>query len=347
MFDPYHKWLGIPPQYRPPTLYQLLGINADEEDREVIEEASIRQTRHLRNYQAGQHAKDCARLLTEVAQARLVLLNPTRRQAYDAKLAGSTIKKSSETSITQLVATGAAAPGENWATLTETAGPIATNAAEVPGERVPRSFRRQLIFGGAALAVLFLAIGALWIGSGKEKPDAAKGKPNAGGDPRVTARMTTPATQPATVFLADLKEEKSAVGYGQLGKKGDLGYVMPGSGETRILMQGKHVRNGLSMHARSGAPAFVLYRLGGKYHTFVTSAAIMKHPERPEGCVTPLTFVVLADGRELWKSSAMQKPDQPAECRVDVSGKDWLELRILCPGSHNNATSVWMDPFVQ
>ena len=42
MFDPYHKWLGIPKDQRPPTHYQLLGISPTEQDREVIEEAAIK-----------------------------------------------------------------------------------------------------------------------------------------------------------------------------------------------------------------------------------------------------------------------------------------------------------------
>jgi hypothetical protein len=86
MFDPYHKWLGIPRDQRPPTYYQLLGISADEEDPEVIEEAAIRQTAHLRTYQNGPQAHECVRLLNEIAQARTTLLSPARRQAYDARL---------------------------------------------------------------------------------------------------------------------------------------------------------------------------------------------------------------------------------------------------------------------
>lgn len=41
MFDPYRKWLGIPPECRPPTHYQLLGIAPDERDLEVIDAAKI------------------------------------------------------------------------------------------------------------------------------------------------------------------------------------------------------------------------------------------------------------------------------------------------------------------
>src|SRR5262245_57714114 len=93
MFDPYHKWLGIPPGQRPPTHYQLLGIAPTEVDPEVIREAAIRQTAHLRTYQAGPHAADCARLLTEVAQAKTTLLDPAKRQPYDQRLAQSAAKE--------------------------------------------------------------------------------------------------------------------------------------------------------------------------------------------------------------------------------------------------------------
>ena len=86
-FDPYHKWLGIPKDQRPPTYYQLLGITPDEQDAEVIEEAAVRQTTHVRAYQMGPHAAECTRILNELAQARQTLLNPAKRKAYDERLA--------------------------------------------------------------------------------------------------------------------------------------------------------------------------------------------------------------------------------------------------------------------
>src|SRR6266513_2126593 len=87
MFDPYHKWLGIPLDQRPPTYYQLLGIAPEEQDLEVIEEAAIRQTTHVRTYQIGPHGEHCTRLLNEIAQAKTTLLNSAKRKAYDAQLA--------------------------------------------------------------------------------------------------------------------------------------------------------------------------------------------------------------------------------------------------------------------
>src|SRR5947209_18856087 len=88
-FDPYHKWLGIPKHQRPPTHYQLLGLAAGESDVEVIEEAAIRQTTHVRAYQVGPHAQVCTRLLNEISAARQVLLHPQKRQEYDRKIAES------------------------------------------------------------------------------------------------------------------------------------------------------------------------------------------------------------------------------------------------------------------
>lgn len=84
MFDPYHKWLSIPQDQQPPTHYRLLGVAPDEDDPEVIEEAAIRQAAHVRTYQNGPWAPECARLLNEIALARTTLLDPARRQAYDA-----------------------------------------------------------------------------------------------------------------------------------------------------------------------------------------------------------------------------------------------------------------------
>jgi hypothetical protein len=87
MFDPYHRWLAIPKDQRPPTYYQLLGIAPDEADTEVIEEAALRQTSHVRLYQTGPQASECTAILNEIGQARATLLNPEKRRQYDASLA--------------------------------------------------------------------------------------------------------------------------------------------------------------------------------------------------------------------------------------------------------------------
>jgi len=50
-FDPYRKWLGIPPEEQPPDHYRLLGIARFESDPDVISNAADRQMVHVRSYQ--------------------------------------------------------------------------------------------------------------------------------------------------------------------------------------------------------------------------------------------------------------------------------------------------------
>src|SRR5208282_5780086 len=85
-FDPYRKWLGIPKREQPANHYRLLALDWFEEDPEVIESAADRQMAHVRTYQSGRHADDSQRLLNELAAARVCLLNPEKKAAYDAQL---------------------------------------------------------------------------------------------------------------------------------------------------------------------------------------------------------------------------------------------------------------------
>jgi hypothetical protein len=86
MFDPYHKWLGILPKDQPPHHYRLLGLELYEGDLDVIEGAADRQMSFVRQYQSGEHASAAAKILNELAIARLCLLKPATKTDYDAKL---------------------------------------------------------------------------------------------------------------------------------------------------------------------------------------------------------------------------------------------------------------------
>ena len=85
-FDPYHKWLGIPPEEQPPTHYRLLGLQAFESDPEVILAAVMQRSAHLKTYQLGQHSALTQKLLNEVSAAKVCLLDPQRKAAYNARL---------------------------------------------------------------------------------------------------------------------------------------------------------------------------------------------------------------------------------------------------------------------
>ena len=76
MFDPYYKWLGIPPNEQPPHHYRLLGLQLFERDVEVIEAAANRQMAYVQQRASGGRAavrKGCStsyRLLVSACSIR-------------------------------------------------------------------------------------------------------------------------------------------------------------------------------------------------------------------------------------------------------------------------------------
>lgn len=85
-FDPYHKWLGIAPKDQPANHYRLLGIDLFESDPDTISNAADQRMAHVRSFQTGQNSKVSQQILNEIAAARVCLLDPAKKFAYDAGL---------------------------------------------------------------------------------------------------------------------------------------------------------------------------------------------------------------------------------------------------------------------
>ncbi len=85
-FDPYYTWLGIPAKDQPPTHYRLLAIEKFESNPDVIANAADRLMVYLRTFQTGQRSDHSQRLLNEVAKAKTVLLDGSRKAEYDQQL---------------------------------------------------------------------------------------------------------------------------------------------------------------------------------------------------------------------------------------------------------------------
>ena len=127
MFDPYHKWLGIPPKDQPPHHYRLLAIDLFESDADVIDAAANRQMAYIQQRAMGEHQGDSQRLLNELSAARLCLLNPQKKRAYDAKLR--------EQLGDQPEATGAGPPADPLAFLESGARPLRRPVKDAQGPR--------------------------------------------------------------------------------------------------------------------------------------------------------------------------------------------------------------------
>ncbi len=85
-FDPYLHWLGIRDPQRPPNYYRLLGVELFESDPVVLTNAADRQMAHVRTFQTGPRSAESQRILNELAAAKVCLLNPEKKAAYDARL---------------------------------------------------------------------------------------------------------------------------------------------------------------------------------------------------------------------------------------------------------------------
>ena len=132
-------------------------------------------------------------------------------------------------------------------------------------------------------------------------------------------------------FLADMREQSASIGYGELGKNGTTGY--PFSDTQQVRVHGDLVEHALSTHPPTQGSASVTYDLGGRFHVFTTTVGLMD-----DGlAATAITFRVVGDGNELWRSQPVAGPGKLQHCTVNIADMDRLELFVDCPGSHYGA----------
>jgi hypothetical protein len=132
-FDPYYKWLGIPPAEQPPNHYRLLGINLFEADPDVIQAAADQRMIHLRSFQTGQNSAFSQQLLNETAAAKLCLLKKERKAQYDAELR-ALLASHIPPEVPVAVAATVPPPIPRAVTPAPSANPITADYSDVPVE---------------------------------------------------------------------------------------------------------------------------------------------------------------------------------------------------------------------
>lgn len=85
-FDPYRKWLGIPPAEQPPHHYRLLGLALFESDPDVIANAADARMAHVKTFQTGRYGELSQQVLNHLAGAKVCLLRPETKAEYDRQL---------------------------------------------------------------------------------------------------------------------------------------------------------------------------------------------------------------------------------------------------------------------
>ena len=178
-FDPYHKWLAIPPEEQPPNHYRLLAVTVFESDPDVIDAAADQRMSHLRTYQTGKNAELSQKLLNEISSARICLLNPDQRAAYDEQLRASLV----ETELTPLEDTAAPLSAEVQLTNAFETPRVATAPAGAVGPAVvqqrrpskrPRRWMLPALLSGGSLVVLVVII-AIVSSNGDPQQQTAQG----------------------------------------------------------------------------------------------------------------------------------------------------------------------------
>jgi len=97
----YGEVLQLPPGTKQPDHYVLLGVRYFEEDHDAILRAALERIRLLEACEADPrpaYRKVLARLIAEVREAQMALLDPKRRRVYDATLTGTTDEEPEEDS---------------------------------------------------------------------------------------------------------------------------------------------------------------------------------------------------------------------------------------------------------
>lgn len=112
-FNPYHKWLGIPPAEQPPHHYRLLGIDLFESDADVILSAVDQRVSYLRQCALGPNGDASQKLLNEVSSAQVCLLDQQKKAAYDDQLRAKLQAASAGVDRVACQAEGSAKPARN------------------------------------------------------------------------------------------------------------------------------------------------------------------------------------------------------------------------------------------
>ena len=188
-FDPYYKWLGIPPSEQPPNYYRLLGLTKFESDSDVIQAAADRQMAHVRTYQTGSHTALSQQILNELAKAATFLLRADRKAEYDRDLIASESKAAIPAKAVlpdaDLESTPISEPDSNFA--------IPLSSRRSVAHRKPKSSLSPLLLVGAVGTIVAVLIVASVFRSPPDIAEERTAKQSADRDKTSRSRPDDPA----------------------------------------------------------------------------------------------------------------------------------------------------------
>jgi serine/threonine-protein kinase len=279
-----------------------------------------------------------------------------------------------------LVNAAAAGPERGFTLLAESLSPA--SAPPVAGRPARR---RWLIAGGAGL-LLLVCLGLVWLGSlifSRPHPPGGPPAPDNSGAPkegqaevkplRPKVQEKAPTLEPmgrketedvyvmptiapdkaltqgqsgAKHFLSDLREFafKTTPTNWSFAKNGRVGD--PRDPKAMIVVNGTAYPKGLGMHPPNTDFIRVCYALGKRGASLHGAVALDDGEDRPWQIKTTY-FVVLGDGKVLWRSQGIKDRGVIEPFEVDVRSVSVLELRVYTDyDGANGSRAAWLDPYV-
>lgn len=134
-------------------------------------------------------------------------------------------------------------------------------------------------------------------------------------------------------YLDEIAPVVSQVGWGQLGRRGSLGYE-----DKEVVVGGRRYAHALSSHP----PARLLYLLTPGSRRLRCTVAL--NGDVPIG-VSEADFAVLADGRVVAEARRVIAGEPPRPLQANLQGARTLEL-VVTSGRWPMCHAVWLDPVV-
>jgi hypothetical protein len=146
------------------------------------------------------------------------------------------------------------------------------------------------------------------------------------------------------LYLDDMPFAASDVAYAapEPGRHGFRNFSFV-KGVDRALFRGEEIAHALCTHAYDNKrPSYIVVEVPADAIAFRSLVVSLEPPH------SELTFRVLGDGKELWKSAAISKKDQEDKCDVPLKGVRRLQIEVSAAESGRGGHAYWIDPrFVQ
>lgn len=134
---------------------------------------------------------------------------------------------------------------------------------------------------------------------------------------------------PAEVFVSDLDPFRITHGW----RQPEMDRNFNGGG---LMIGGRHFAKGIGMPTNSE----VEFQLNGTYGEFSATVGFDDEYKNSEGAVE---FIVVGDGKELWRSGELKKADGARQVKVDVRNVRQLILRVKRTGEGGRIHADWVD----